>query len=45
VVVGILLELWLVAKLLGGHLFAVWVSLGLLVLSIFGWHLKEPQER
>jgi cytochrome c oxidase subunit I len=30
--------------LLAGHLFALWVSLALLVLSVAGWHWKEPQE-
>jgi hypothetical protein len=31
--------------LLSGHLFAVWVALGLFALTIAGWHLKEPQEQ
>ena len=31
--------------LLSGHLFAVWISLGLFAVSIAGWHLKEPQEQ
>jgi cytochrome c oxidase subunit I+III len=30
--------------LLSGHLFALWVSLGLLALTIVGWHMKEPQD-
>jgi heme/copper-type cytochrome/quinol oxidase subunit 1 len=30
--------------LLSGHLFALWVSLGLLAATIAGWHLKEPQD-
>jgi hypothetical protein len=30
--------------LLGGHLFALWVSLGLLAACVAGWHWKEPQE-
>jgi cytochrome c oxidase subunit 1/cytochrome c oxidase subunit I+III len=43
-ITGLVLTL-LFFMLLGGHLFAVWVSLGLLALSILGWHLKEPQEQ
>jgi hypothetical protein len=31
--------------LLSGHLFALWVSLGLFLLTIVGWHLREPQEQ
>jgi cytochrome c oxidase subunit I+III len=31
--------------LLSGHLFALWVALGLLGLSIAAWHLKEPQDQ
>jgi cytochrome c oxidase subunit I+III len=31
--------------LLSGHLFALWVSLGLFALTIAGWHLREPQEQ
>ncbi|MFL5839722.1 MAG: cytochrome c oxidase subunit I, partial [Thermoleophilaceae bacterium] len=31
--------------LLTGHLFALWVSLGLLALTLVGWHAKEPQEQ
>jgi cytochrome c oxidase subunit I+III len=30
--------------LLGGHLFALWVSLGIFACTIVGWHMKEPQE-
>src|SRR4051794_21092555 len=30
--------------LLTGHLFALWVALGLFAVTIAGWHIKEPQE-
>jgi cytochrome c oxidase subunit I+III len=30
--------------LLSGHLFALWVSLGILACTIVGWHMREPQE-
>jgi len=30
--------------LLGGHLFAVWVTIALVLLTLVGWHRTEPQE-
>jgi cytochrome c oxidase subunit 1/cytochrome c oxidase subunit I+III len=30
--------------LLGGHLFAVWVTIVLVLLTLIGWHRTEPQE-
>jgi cytochrome c oxidase subunit I+III len=32
------------AMLLGGHVFALCVCLGLLALTVVGWHAREPQE-
>ena len=29
--------------LLGGHLFAVWVAVALVLLTLVGWHSREPQ--
>jgi hypothetical protein len=31
--------------LLTGHLFALWVALGLFAVTLVGWHMKEPQEQ
>jgi cytochrome c oxidase subunit I+III len=30
--------------LLGGHLFAVWVSIALVLATLVGWHMTEPEE-
>jgi cytochrome c oxidase subunit 1/cytochrome c oxidase subunit I+III len=31
--------------LLGGHMFAIWVTLGLVALTLVGWHMREPQDQ